>query len=290
MSLALLISTFGRKALLDRVLAHIEAQTRLPDEVIVSAPDQTHIGTYRPRSYRLTHLFGSTGLTAQRNRALDAAVADHDIISFFDDDFLAANNYLEVLEASFRKHPDWTVITGKVLRDGITGAGLDFEEGLAILRRFGCATTAESKVCDRHAGYGCNMSMRACDIGALRFDERLALYGWQEDVDFTRRVARGGRIVELTSLTGVHLGIKAGRNRGVQFGYSQIANPVYLASKGTLPVRFATLLMARNLAANLVRSLWPEPYIDRFGRLKGNALAIRHVISGRIEPEFILKL
>jgi len=289
MTLALLISTYGRKALLSRMLAHLEAQTRPPDEVIVSAPDESHVEAYRPRTYLLTCVYGATGLTAQRNRALDAAVRHHDVISFFDDDFLAADSYLEVLEASFRDHPEWTVITGTVLRDGVTGAGIDFDEGLEILSCCSRIATAD-KATDRHGAYGCNMSMRARDVGALRFDERLALYGWQEDVDFTRRVAREGRIVELSRLSGVHLGIKAGRNRGIQFGYSQIANPIYLFGKGTLPFRFATLLMARNCAANLIRSLWPEPHIDRFGRLKGNALAIRHALSGRVDPEFILKL
>jgi hypothetical protein len=37
-----------------------------------------------------------------------------------------------------------------------------------------------------HAGaYGAKMSMRATQIGYLRCDERLILYGWQEDIDFT---------------------------------------------------------------------------------------------------------
>ena len=48
--------------------------------------------------------------------------------------------------------------------------------------------------------------------------------------------------------------------------------------------------MARNLLANLVRSLWPEPHIDRRGRLRGNVLALRHLLTGRIEPEHILEL
>jgi hypothetical protein len=49
-------------------------------------------------------------------------------------------------------------------------------------------------------------------------------------------------------------------------------------------------VVTENLAANLLGSLWPEPYIDRLGRLKGNILAASHVLRGRIEPEFILRL
>jgi hypothetical protein len=48
--------------------------------------------------------------------------------------------------------------------------------------------------------------------------------------------------------------------------------------------------MFRNLAANLARSFWPEAWVDRRGRLRGNLLALCHVLTGRIEPEHVLKL
>ena len=67
----------------------------------------------------------------------------------------------------------------------------------------------------------------------LTFDEQLPLYGWLEDVDFSRRVAGYGRVVKVSAARGVHLGVKAARQRGVQLGYSQVANPVYLMRKGT---------------------------------------------------------
>jgi hypothetical protein len=132
--------------------------------------------------------------------------------------------------------------------------------------------------------------MRADQIGALRFDERLVLYGWQEDIDFTSQLGRYGRIVSLSSLIGVHLGVKGGRLSGVRHGYSQVINPVYLLRKGTMPVGFAVDLIARNVAANVARCVWPEPYVDRRGRLKGNLLAAYHLLRGRIEPEYVLNL
>jgi hypothetical protein len=134
------------------------------------------------------------------------------------------------------------------------------------------------------------MSVRAELVGDLRFDERLVLYGWQEDIDFTSQLRRFGRVVGLNTLRGVHLGVKTGRVSGERFGYSQVANPIYLMKKGTVPASFALPLMGRNIAANLVRSLWPEPYIDRRGRLRGNLMALAHVLKGRIEPEYIQNL
>ena len=52
----------------------------------------------------------------------------------------------------------------------------------------------------------------------------------------------------------------------------------------------ALKLMMRNIAANTVKSLWPEPYCDRRELLKGNLFAACHVIRGRVEPEYILKI
>ena len=77
---------------------------------------------------------------------------------------------------------------------------------------------------------------------------------------------------------------------GLRFGYSQVVNPVYLLRKGTMPASFALKLMARNIAANMVRSVRPEIHIDRRGRLRGNLMALGHLLKGRVEPEYILQI
>jgi GT2 family glycosyltransferase len=292
MKLTLVIATYGRKALLDRTLAFLESQSRLPDAVVVSAPDESHV-EQREATYPLSFVFGARGLCAQRNRALAQVLGSSDIITFFDDDFLPAADYLEVLERGFAAHPDWAVARGDAVVDGANNAGLTFEEGLAALReaeRQRALKPVEPVITDHVGGYGCNMSMRASCIGDTRFDERLPLYGWQEDIDFTSQLRSKGKVVGLNTLYGVHLGAKAGRVSGVRFGYSQLVNPIYLARKGTVPSGFAFRLIWRNIVANIVKSLWPEPYIDRRGRLKGNLLALFHLARGKIEPEYILKL
>ena len=142
-----------------------------------------------------------------------------------------------------------------------------------------------------HIGlYGCNMSVRRSMLADTRFDERLVLYGWQEDIDFTARLRKYGRVVEMADMVGVHLGVKGGRTSGIRFGYSQVMNPTYLIRKGSMPRGFGLALMARNVCANAFRSLWPDPDVDRWGRLKGNLIGTFHVARGRIEPEYVLRL
>ncbi len=289
MRLVVVIPTFGRREQVARLVAFLARQSRLPDEVIVSAPDASHVGWPEAVPFPVRAIFGPTGLCAQRNTALDALEMSCDIITFLDDDFIPAEDYLANLAEAFAVNPDFAVVMGRVLRDGATNAGLGWPEALEALAapEPGPAPRA---VVDHVGAYGCNMSIRAAMIGGMRFDERLVLYGWQEDIDFTSRLRARGRVVCLAGLRGVHLGIKAGRVSGERFGYSQVANPIYLIRKGSVPAGFALRLMARNLAANLARSLRPEPWVDRRGRLRGNLLALAHVLRGRIEPEHVLRL
>jgi hypothetical protein len=286
------IATIGRPALLQGMLSELGRQARLPDVTIICAPNAADIGEL-PDMPRLgiDAITGPRGLTRQRNAILDRA-QDCDAVVFFDDDFIPAPAYLGVVEQAFMRHPDVAMVTGMVLADGIGGPGLSLAEAQDILRESGPATVGPGDMRDVPNGYGCNMALRVADATSAqcRFDDRLPLYGWLEDVDFSLQLARSGRIVQVFAARGVHLGIKQGRQSGVRLGYSQIANPIYLSAKGTFPWPRALRLMSRNIAANFVRSLRPEPYVDLLGRVAGNLKAIRDLARGRLAPERILDL
>jgi hypothetical protein len=289
MRLIVIIPTLGRSGQVARLLRYLGSQTRLPDEVILSAPDATHVELPESCPFPVSLVFGPKGLAAQRNTALVPSLGRFDIITFFDDDFVPSAEYLEQIEKAFAQNDSWAVVMGRVVRDGATNAGLTWNDAEAALRE-AKGKTHGPLVVDHVGAYGCNMSLRSSLVGDLRFDERLVLYGWQEDIDFTSQMRSKGRVVCVTSIAGVHLGIKTGRVSGERFGYSQVANAIYLVRKGSVPASFAIPLMLRNIAANLAKSPRPEPYVDRRGRLKGNMLAILHVAQGRIEPEYILKI
>lgn len=292
MKLTVIIASAGRPQILLANLQHLAQQDRRPDLVLISAPDPSDVPVLDGVELPVRCIFGPKGSTVQRNRALDEVLDESDIVTFFDDDFLPANNYLSLLEANFQEHPDYSVIHGWVIADGAHNEGYTFKQGQEVLAAADREADPQSPAIVRdHAGaYGCNMSCRAAQIGDLRFDERLALYGWQEDIDFTNQLGRFGRIVSIDKLLGVHLGVKAGRVNGTRLGYSQIANPIYLVRKGTMPIRFAAELVARNFVANVLKSFWPEPWVDRRGRLGGNLIALSHVLRGKIEPEYVTKL
>ena len=164
------------------------------------------------------------------------------------------------------------------------GPGLSFEDGLAAIE--GCAKAPDDYCIEGYSPYGCNMAFRAEAISGLAFDERLVLYSWLEDRDFGGALThRGGRLVKIGTAIGAHLGVKAGRMSGRRLGYSQIVNPIYLHRKGTMTTTSLCEHLARNLVANVWRSLAPETHIDRVGRLRGNVRGIWDVVTGRDRPE-----
>ena len=232
--------------------------------------------------------FAPRGLCRQRNRGLAVLNGAFDLVAFFDDDFLPANDYLENAERLFLKYPFIVGATGRIIADGVNGPGISFEEAEALLAADSHAIDWDADIYRRKALYGCNMVFRSASIRDLAFDEALPLYGWQEDIDFSYRLSARGRVVKSDVIAGVHMGEKVGRTSGLRLGYSQIANPVYLLRKRSIPRDRAMKIMRNNVASNLWRSLAPEPYIDRRGRLLGNLIAIRDLVRKRLHPERIL--
>ena len=284
--IAIGIASTGRADMLAQTLPLLAAQSEPADRVLLSVGEagDVHAATLDGLPFSATVLSGPRGLTRQRNRILDAA-GDVDAVLFVDDDYLLAPDFLARCRALLRARPDCAVATGRVIADGIGGAGYGVAEGLAMLEGDVAPADPPPPVPTYNA-YGCNMlvGMHAVRWGAVRFDEALPLYGWLEDVDFSRRAGRHGTILRDERLRGVHLGTKSGRSPGTRLGYSQIANPLYLIVRGTMAPHRAVRLMARNVAANTVRSARPEPWIDRVGRLRGNALALLDALRGRLSP------
>jgi GT2 family glycosyltransferase len=289
------IATRGRAAVLRAMLAELRRQTRPADRVIVCGGDAADVAGVAEHFPEVTVRLGQPGLTRQRNAIVEAAM-DADLLLFFDDDFLPAPSYIATVADHMRRHPATMVATGRVLADGINGPGLSVAEGLEILGRHargGSGGAGPGATQPMFSGYGCNMALRMAPlrVHGLRFDERLQLYCWQEDVDLSRRLAAFGDILRLDGACGVHLGVKSGRSPGVRLGYAQIANPLYLAGKGAgYPVTVALTLIVRNMAKNLARALWPEAWVDRRGRLRGNLLALGDLLRGRMRPERVAEV
>lgn len=292
MKVAIAIATAGRRQVVADTIGVLARQSRIADELLICPAREFDFDSTCLQSYpgKARVFSGPIGLPHQRNVLLDATEAD--VLIFFDDDFLPSDDYVAEVELFFAKNPNVVVTTGKLLADGIMGPGFIHQEGLRILENAGPNLELQS-MSATYNGYGCNMAIRMQPVRdhSLRFDERLPLYAWLEDVDFSRQLAVHGAIVQVARLRGVHLGTKGlSRSSGGRLGYSQVANPIYLARKGTMHWSLALKHIGKNCLANFTRSFLPEPWVDRRGRLLGNLRAIKDLVIGRIRPEGALSI
>lgn len=304
MRIAVIVCSVGRPDCLSELMPLLAAQSRPADRLLVVVTDPADLGPNLAgpggAGDAAEVLIAPRGLPRQRNAGLDALGGDCDAVLFLDDDFVPSRHALRGLEAALEAMPDVAGMTGLLIADGIGGAGLDHARATAMVDAWDArnAPAPEGRPLralrpDMSGLYGCNMAFRMSAVGAIRFDERLPLYAWQEDIDFAARVRRrsGGQLILTDAFAGVHRGAKSGRETaGRRLGYSQLANPWYLWNKGTMSARFAGRLALRNFAANHLRAARPEPWVDRAARARGNWLALWDILRGRSDPGRILDL
>lgn len=290
---AAIISTRGRPAIVAALVRRLAEQSTPPDHVFVVGSSPEDLALIDPAQEHVTVRIGRAGLTLQRNDGLALAGSAFSYIVFFDDDFVPSRYWLERVCKIFDQNPKVAGVTGKILLDGTTTAGISLDEAERVVaqqdERPAGAMTFSEKIA--HGGnMGCNMAYRSVSLRQATFDERLPLYAWLEDHDFRGQVERRGLFVRADCLWGVHLGHKHGRLPGLKLGYSQIANAIYLAQKGTVPKPYLARTVGKNMLINTIRSLRPEAYVDRRGRLHGNLIALTDLVRGRLTPERVTEL
>ena len=291
MRVGVILASLGRPDDLGNILRHLKSQTQPPSAIVLSlekpqdAPPELDPG--------VEVIFGPRGLCAQRNRGLDRILPHCDVVVFYDDDFVPTATSIEALSQLFEKNPDIVGATGKVLADGITVGGVEYPDAKSIIEAYEAqwpTVNPAPKIADVATAYGCNMAYRAGVMQDLRFDERLPLYGWQEDVDFAGRIRKRGRMVVTDAFAGVHCGVYRSRMPGRRVGFSQVVNPIYLMGKGSMRPSHAISQILKNVLSNHVKAIRPEWYMDRKGRAVGNWLGVAHLLSGRADPMAVLDI
>jgi hypothetical protein len=205
------IATVGRASLARQTIDLLAGQSRQPDGVIAVGATDADLAGLADSPMQPELALAERGLCRQRNRALDLLEGKADVVIFFDDDFVPSPDYLAAVERLFLAHPDVAGITGNLVGDGVRHGGYGIAQAQAMI----AAQTLllDPAIIPREALYGCNMALRMAHVGTLRFDEALPLYGWQEDIDFTMRLSRRGRLISTGLVSGVHLGVKGGALR-----------------------------------------------------------------------------
>jgi len=297
------IATKGRAKETFILLDYLAVQTYPFEKVIVVGSEESDVENLSNHALftdgKCLIQLSKPGLTIQRNAGLEMllpyVITDKSkdwFIVFFDDDFRPANNWLEKCADTFKQDEHLAGISGWVLADGVTTKTITETEAQAYLNGETSPFTPswQGYIDSPYGLYGCNMAFRGIVAKTERFDENLPLYGWQEDLDYGARATKFGKLVKVSDCIGVHLGVSGGRTSGVRFGYSQIANPIYLIKKGTMNKTYGSILMRRNFMSNVFHTIIFDRKKDYFGRLCGNFIAFYHIIISKNHPTKVLEI
>jgi GT2 family glycosyltransferase len=268
----------------------VRGQSMPPREIIVSVFDEKHVPEkFRADASVRVVLSTRQALSVQRNAAVKLIRTPYTL--FLDDDVEIAPDFIESMECLLDEVEDAVAATAFVVVDGAQGdTGLNREVARSAAANY--VRTHDNYDCE--VGYGCNLFVRTKIFDQVLFDEKLPLYGWLEDLDFSTNCLRYGRIILNAGTCVAHLATPSGRISGLKFGYSQIVNPFYLWRKNGKPglthVVFAHWLIhvARNCRRTFLRI--PSDRNDRTGRFRGNLIALRHLLAGKVDPSHIVNL
>lgn len=291
-ALAVLIPSKGRADELVETVKSILCQSVQPAQIVLSVTSEADLSPDIRSLPRVKVIMGPAGKTAQLNRGVKALAPEIEVIAIMDDDVELLRDYLKTVRGVFSKHPDLMGLTGEMVVNG----GLDRAQAQRMAAEEAAlptqANAAEVFWLKPNQGlYGCCMALRHSLFNHIKYDERLPLYSWMDDADIGMRAQRHGRCCYCPDARLIHLAATSGRVSGEKFGFCQIMNPVYLASKGVFSwSEVLRIHVGKVMLANLVGWLRRDAKVDRAGRLRGNWLALTLWFQGRIEPERILEI
>jgi len=292
------VATKGRAKETFELLNYLANQTYEIERIVVVGSEEGDVSGLNlhplARSCKAVILLSEAGSCAQRNAGLEIILPLTQqnnpkdwFVAFFDDDFRPQLNWIESCANTFLRYPNKVGMCGKLLADGVKHLGLtekEVQDYLSGKIKSQATGWDFNDLFDIGCLYGCNMAFKGTVARVERLDENLPLYGWQEDYDYCSRALKYGGLIYNPACIGVHMGISSGRTSGVRFGYSQIANPIYLYKKNTMPFKKVYQLISRNILSNFIRTILLNDQKDYRGRLYGNFKAICDLVLSKCHP------
>jgi GT2 family glycosyltransferase len=246
-TLAVVIPTIGRYDELRRMLRSLAAQTRPPDEVIITGEGEGNEQVAREfarLNARFINLPGSSICDA-RNAGIEAARPDADLIGFFDDDIVLEPQCLEALMKFWENGPPDLGGTGcNLVNHPPVDAGR--LKRLRLTSRLGLYDSAKGAVL--RSGFHTMMPGIQQDtwvrwlpswavvysrkvLAEFTWDEWFESYSYLEDLDLSYRISKKYRLALVASARFYHYPSNVGRTNAYLFGKKEVLNRLYFVSK-----------------------------------------------------------
>lgn len=310
--LALVVCTYKRSASLRRFLESLAVQDRRPDELIIvdASPDdatEQMLKQYHGVEHladRLLYVRVSgplKGLTRQRNFALRCVTTD--LVVFFDDDIVLLPGCLREMEKPHRSFADHVTGVGAFMQNQCCPAawpllwrvrrrlGMTANLQPGRYHRSGVSTpwiflSQTDELVEGDWLPGCAMMWKTAVAREVGFNEPFDGYAQGEDLDFSLRARRRGKLLVAGTARVLHLYEPSGRPDPFKWGYMAIYNK-YQIHRRALPDRtwrdmawftyawtVDTLLLARHLA-------WPSMWAPIVKQIAGRLRAVHDILRGR---------
>jgi glycosyltransferase involved in cell wall biosynthesis len=271
LKIAFVVATKDRPAELERLLLSLAGQGRRPDEVIIVDGGDPGVAGVLDRpglsGLQLRYLRCRPPSAArQRNRGIGQVGPDIDLIGFLDDDAVLAPGAMAGMMDFWAAAPD--DIKGAQFNmtnhPAMYAAGLKRLPFVAALGLYSgkpgdvlpsgfqvMVGPVEKTVYVRWLGSGASIWRRSV-FGSETFDEWFRGYSYLEDLDFSYRVGKRGRLAVVGGADYEHLPAAEGRGGGFRFGRREALNRLYFVAKNPELSRLRCLLtLSLRLAISL---------------------------------------
>jgi|SRR5579885_1639151 len=255
--------------------------------ILISVPGREHVLPETLALPQATLIISPRGLPAQRNAALNAIKNPDTVIFFFDDDVEIEEHYAERMLMAYACNPNVALMNGTNIARGARPGSLTRQSARELIAQAIASLPPAASLERSRTAYGCRMSFPGHLLGKVSFDERLALYGYLEDSEFSLKCERFGKIVTNKLAIMAHIETAAGRVGVFRRGYSEIVNPVYIAWKHRNGNKLRAYCGAfRRTIRNGLKLHQPAAR----KQLAGNLLGWGNVASGQLTPERVTEL
>ncbi len=305
---AVAVCTLLRPESLVRFLESLADQSRLPDQLVVvdASPDTATeealrgLAARRKAAGEIVYVRVGrplVGLTRQRNQALARVTTD--LVAFFDDDIILAPDCLERMESVHRGESRSVGVAAAIENERSTPSAL-----WRTRKLLGIVSTLEP---GRYVRSGMSIpwgflppgpgvregdwlpggaTMWRTEIARrLGFEEGFEGYGQSEDLEFSLRAGREGKLLLAAAARVRHEHVAAGRPNAFRKGYMAIYNR-YVVHRRNRDARgwsgfsfvygwtLDTLLLARH-------ALYPSRWAGTAGEFAGRLRAAYDIVAGR---------
>jgi len=288
---AFVVATKDRPRELARLIRSLEAQTRLPDEVIVVDGGSGSVEAFcrSVRAFPVRHVRGlPPSASRQRNLGLETAPPDAGLIGFLDDDVVVGESALEKILAFFEgadgriggaafnmlNHPPVAWPRAK-LSPYTEAVGL-YSRSRGAVSPAGFQTMIGqtwSTVYVHWLPTGASVWRKEV-FGRFRFDEWFEGYSYLEDLDFSYRVGKAFRLAVVAEAGYYHLPAASGRGNDFEFGRREVLNRVHFVRKNPeLSVGKCYLALASRLLMSLGLALRERDF-HHVRRAWGNVIGL----------------